>query len=95
MFPVRPVPDNDVKEPQMFLFKDMNDYKPRGKNVDAEYVKMIADKKNSKIAIEGNITAVEFDEVGIIPQMETDALIRQAERACRTGLMVSHITILH
>lgn len=48
MFPVRPVPDNDVKKPQMFVFKDMDDYKTRGKNVDAEYAKMIADKKRSK-----------------------------------------------
>ena len=32
----------------MFIFKDMDDYKTRGKNVDAEYAKMIADKKKSK-----------------------------------------------
>ena len=42
MFPIRPVPDNDVKKPQMFVFKDMADYKSRGKNVDAEYTKMMA-----------------------------------------------------
>lgn len=48
MFPVRPVPDNDVKKPQMFVFKDMDDYKARGKNVDVEYAKMIADKKKGK-----------------------------------------------
>lgn len=48
MFPIRPVPDNDVKKPQMFVFKDMNDYKTRGKNVDAEYAKLIADKKKNK-----------------------------------------------
>ncbi len=47
MFPVRPVPDNDVKKPQMFVFKDIDDYKARGKSVDAEYAKMIADKKKS------------------------------------------------
>lgn len=46
MFPVRPVPDNDVQKPQMFVFKDMDDYKSRGKNVDAEYTKMIARKKS-------------------------------------------------
>ena len=45
MFPVRPVPDNDVKKPQMFVFKDMEDYKSRGKNVDEEYAKMVAAKK--------------------------------------------------
>lgn len=47
MFPIRPVPDNDVKKPQMFVFKDMDDYKARGKNVDAEYARMIATKKKS------------------------------------------------
>jgi 5-methylcytosine-specific restriction protein A len=45
MFPIRPVPDNDVKKPLMFVFKDMEDYKTRGKNVDAEYIKLIEDKK--------------------------------------------------
>lgn len=48
MFPIRPVPDNDVQKPQMFVFKDMKDYKSRGKNVDAEYAKMVADKKKNK-----------------------------------------------
>ena len=42
------MPDNDVKKPQMFVFKDMEDYKSRGKNVDAEYAKMVADKKKNK-----------------------------------------------
>lgn len=48
MFPIRPVPDNAVQKPQMFVFKDMDDYKSRGKNVDVEYAKMIADKKKNK-----------------------------------------------
>ena len=48
MVPIRPVPDNDVQKPQMFVFKDMEDYKSRGKNVDAEYAKMVADKKKNK-----------------------------------------------
>lgn len=48
MFPVRPVPENDVKKPQMFVFEDMEDYKSRGKNVDAEYAKMLAAKKKSR-----------------------------------------------
>lgn len=47
MFPIRPVPDNDVKKPAMFVFKDMEDYKTRGKNVDAEYAKVLAAKKKS------------------------------------------------
>lgn len=37
MFPVRPVPDNDVIKPLHYVFKDMADYKNRGQNVDREY----------------------------------------------------------
>ena len=48
MFPIRPVPDNDVEKPTMFVFKDMNDYKTRGKNVDAEYMKMLAEQNKSR-----------------------------------------------
>ncbi len=49
MFPIRPVPDNDVKKPPMFVFKDMDDYERRGKNVDAEYAKMLTAAKKRKI----------------------------------------------
>lgn len=45
MFPIRPVPDNDVEKPTMFVFKDMDDYKTQGKNVDAEYMKMLVEQK--------------------------------------------------
>ena len=45
MFPIRPVPDNDVKKQAMFVFKDMEDFKNRGKDVDTQYMKMIASKK--------------------------------------------------
>ena len=45
MFPIRQVPDNDVKKPAMFVFKDMEDFKNRGKDVDEQYMKMIAAKK--------------------------------------------------
>lgn len=34
MFPVRPVPENDVIKPKMFVFKDMEDYWKNGKDVD-------------------------------------------------------------
>lgn len=49
MFPIRPVPDNDVKKPQMFVFKDMDDYQSRGKNVDAEYIKLMTAAQKRKI----------------------------------------------
>lgn len=48
MFPIRPVPDNDVKKPPMFVFSDKVDYQKRGKNVDAEYAKVLADRKKNK-----------------------------------------------
>ncbi|MDO4277182.1 MAG: hypothetical protein Q4D16_26270 [Eubacteriales bacterium] len=48
MFPVRPIPDNDVQKPQMFVFKDMEDYKVRGGNVDEEYTKMLQERKMRK-----------------------------------------------
>lgn len=59
IFPIRPVPDNDVKKPSMFVFKDMEDYKTRGKNVDAEYVKVLeAAKKTGKKNLELQVEPV-------------------------------------
>ena len=49
MFPIRPVPDNDVKKPPMFVFKDIEDYKNRGKNVDSEYAKFLEENKKKKV----------------------------------------------
>ena len=37
MFPIRPVPENNVKKPSMFVFRDMEDYQKNGKNVDVKY----------------------------------------------------------
>lgn len=37
MFPIRPVPENDVKKPSAFVFKDWEDYQKNGKDVDAKY----------------------------------------------------------
>lgn len=37
MFPVRPVPENNVRKPEMFVFTDMDDYHARGKNVDHDF----------------------------------------------------------
>lgn len=47
MFPIRPVPDNDVKKPDMFVFKDIEDFKVRGKDVDEQYMKMVTAKKKT------------------------------------------------
>lgn len=62
MFPIRPVPENDVKKPQMFVFKDMEDYVNRGKNVDAEYVKMMAAAKNNEKKKSQSITKPVIEE---------------------------------
>ena len=48
MFPIRPVPENDVRKPITFVFRDMADYLARGKNVDAEYNKSIAIKSRKR-----------------------------------------------
>ena len=38
MFPIRPVPENNVRKPAMFVFADMDDYEKRGQNIDQEYI---------------------------------------------------------
>lgn len=48
MFPVRPVPDNDVKKPPMYVFKDLDDYRRRGMTVDKEYAEYIKNQKSSR-----------------------------------------------
>lgn len=39
MFPVRPVPENNVRKPEMLVFTDMADYIRRGKTADRDYVR--------------------------------------------------------
>ncbi len=48
MFPVRPVPDNDVAKPNMFVFKDMDDYRQNGKDADEKYAQWLSPKKQTK-----------------------------------------------
>lgn len=91
MFPVRPVPDNDVKKPQMFVFKDMEDYKSRGKNVDAEYAKMVADKKKNKgkapVVVQPVIPKPEPKPPVVIP---TDIVGKQVKhKAFGTGVITA------
>lgn len=47
MFPVRPVPDNDVRKPEMFVFKDLEDYKENGKDVDTRFAEQQMQRKRS------------------------------------------------
>ena len=48
MFPVRPIPDNDVVKPALYVFRDMDEYNARGKNVDQEYAALLAERNDSK-----------------------------------------------
>ena len=74
MFPVKPVPENDVKKPAIFVFKDMDDYRARGKNADAEYNKShvkVSKKKAGKVERKvrhkafGEGTVVEIKKMGL------------------------------
>ena len=48
MFPVRPVPENNVRKPLMLVFKDMADFLARGKDVDSAYVRWREDQKKKR-----------------------------------------------
>ncbi len=78
MFPVQPVPDNDVAKPTMYVFKDMDDYKTRGTNVDKEYASYLASKKKSgkKSAsyIAPVVTKPEAKPVFVVP---ADVVVKQ------------------
>ncbi len=45
IFPVRPVPENNVKKPEMFVFRDMEDYRAHGRDADAAYQKLQSQNK--------------------------------------------------
>lgn len=47
MFPVQPVPDNDVKKPSMFVFADMEDYHKNGKNAELTWASQHTSSKRS------------------------------------------------
>lgn len=56
MFPVRPVPDNDVVKPAGLVFKDMDDYKANGKHADAKYLRLHPVKtKNSSSGVSSRL----------------------------------------
>ena len=46
MFPVKPVPDNNVKKPDLYVFKDMDDYIANGQNIDKKYAEYRQQKKS-------------------------------------------------
>lgn len=64
MFPIQPVPDNDVAKPKMYVFKDMEDYKSRGTNVDKEYAAYLASKKK------GGKKSIGASVAPVVPKVE-------------------------
>lgn len=48
MFPIQPIPDNDVAKPPMYVFKDRDDYLARGLNVDKEYAAYLLSLKQKR-----------------------------------------------
>ena len=48
MFPIRPVPDNNVRKPQIFVFKDYEDFIRRGQNAEKEFAKILTEKKKKE-----------------------------------------------
>lgn len=70
MFPIRPVPDNDVRKPPRFVFPTMEAYLAHGKAVDKEYVKLMTEKKKKKTAASSTtLSGTEsMEEEGTIPR---------------------------
>lgn len=79
MFPIRPVPDNDVKKPDMFVFKDMEDFKNRGKDIDAQYMKIISSKKKNASKVNNRPPVVPKQEINkevVIPNDIVGKLVK-------------------
>ena len=80
MFPIRPVPENNVKKPVMFVFRDMADYLARGKSADIEYnksrqrvIRSRSVKKNSRTVVHKSFgvgTLVEIKDGFIIADFD-------------------------
>ena len=87
MFPIRPVPENDVKKPSMFVFKDMEDYQKNGKNVDANYNaghKVKVGKKSSGKLVQ-KIRHKKFGE-GVVVEKKGEFIVVQFENVGRKQL---------
>lgn len=78
MFPVRPVPENNVRKPEMLVFSDMADYLTRGKTVDRDYVIWREQQKkrpkssstNSKNGLIGQLITHKTNGKGIIKKYD-------------------------
>ena len=53
MFPVRQVPENNVRKPEMFVFKDDEDFKKNGDKAEKEYAIWRSRQSKKSSALKG------------------------------------------
>lgn len=70
MFPIQPVPDNDVVKPDMYVFVDMADYKAHGADVDARYAAYIAGKFKKSNSLKGKTVIHKIFGTGTITKFD-------------------------
>ena len=87
MFPIKPVPDNNVKKPSMFVFKDMDDYKARGKKAETEYNKGLVkkSKKSTSKSVVRRVRHKAFGE-GTVVEIKNGFIIVNFDKARRKQL---------
>ena len=97
MFPIRPVPDNDVKKPGMFVFKDMEDYRKNGKKAEDEYNAGRKKKGTGKSAQKvrhkkfGLGTVVERKDGFLIVQFEKVGRKQLNEKVCLDKELIEYV----
>ena len=77
IFPIKPVPDNDVKKMPMFVFEDMEDYKRRGASVDSEYIKLLENaprKSKQSKGIKGKKIRHKVHGIGVVMKLQDGIL---------------------
>ena len=79
MFPIRTVPENDVKKPSMLVFKDMDDYRKNGKNVDAVFSAGLKKVKKSPGKSAQKVRHKKFG-LGTVVERKGESLVVQFEK---------------
>lgn len=85
MFPIRSVPENDVKKPGMFVFKDMEDYRKNGKKAEDEYNAGRRVKARGKKAAAERIRHKKFG-LGTVVERKGDFIVVNFDKGGRRQL---------
>ena len=72
MFPVKPVPDNDVAKPWHYVFKNMEEYNAKGQNIDKVFNEFKKQNKGKKIPIYQSKPETTVSQE--LPKIETEKL---------------------